>query len=536
MKKMKKVFAVILSLAMVLGMSITSFADTKNTATITVQDAKGNASKATLSYAQVIKADQTKETGWAFVSSGVAQAYIDALKGDSKNFTDQDAIKALIQKDDDENYTVSASQLGAAQAAAANAQGLTFTPMLDENKEKTNSVTVSVAGVYLVKAEEAGFTYNIMAAYIGFGTPAKTEGGNYEYPSLVDTTLTEKKSTTVVDKIVSNGDEDEDNLVKTGDILTYTITTYVPYINPTDADKSFYVYDALDGAEYYKLTGDGATATLKLGESATNLIGTGKGEYTITKDSEQEKFSIDLSGMVDDANSNAGKLVTITYQVVVTSEKDIITNTAEAGHENGEEYGSMEVKTFEGNITLTKYGEKEDGQEEDPKLSGAEFEVRKDKTGSTLAFKEIKTGNVVTSYKYVPDSEAYNYTEAEDGTQTKGALKAGYVTKVVTGSNGTVKVQGLDAGTYYFKEVKAPKGYSVNTIDVRAEITTGKTDGKVNPASAVVSQTASMNDTKLSSLPSTGGIGTTIFTIAGCVIMIAAAGLFFASRKKSDNK
>lgn len=40
----------------------------------------------------------------------------------------------------------------------------------------------------------------------------------------------------------------------------------------------------------------------------------------------------------------------------------------------------------------------------------------------------------------------------------------------------------------------------------------------------------------ISALPSTGGIGTTIFTIAGCVIMIAAAGLFFASRKKSDNK
>ena len=45
-----------------------------------------------------------------------------------------------------------------------------------------------------------------------------------------------------------------------------------------------------------------------------------------------------------------------------------------------------------------------------------------------------------------------------------------------------------------------------------------------------------ITNTKLSALPSTGGIGTTIFTIAGCVIMIAAAGLFFASRKKSDNK
>ena len=41
-------------------------------------------------------------------------------------------------------------------------------------------------------------------------------------------------------------------------------------------------------------------------------------------------------------------------------------------------------------------------------------------------------------------------------------------------------------------------------------------------------------NTKLASLPSTGGIGTTIFTIGGCVIMIAAAALFFVNRRKSE--
>ena len=40
-------------------------------------------------------------------------------------------------------------------------------------------------------------------------------------------------------------------------------------------------------------------------------------------------------------------------------------------------------------------------------------------------------------------------------------------------------------------------------------------------------------NTKLSSLPSTGGIGTTIFTIGGCAIMILAAALYFASRRKT---
>ena len=43
-----------------------------------------------------------------------------------------------------------------------------------------------------------------------------------------------------------------------------------------------------------------------------------------------------------------------------------------------------------------------------------------------------------------------------------------------------------------------------------------------------------VKNTKLSSLPSTGGIGTTIFTIAGCLIMVTAAGLFFASRKRTN--
>jgi len=43
-----------------------------------------------------------------------------------------------------------------------------------------------------------------------------------------------------------------------------------------------------------------------------------------------------------------------------------------------------------------------------------------------------------------------------------------------------------------------------------------------------------ITNTKLIALPSTGGIGTTIFTVAGCAIMIAAAGFFFATRKKEE--
>lgn len=60
------------------------------------------------------------------------------------------------------------------------------------------------------------------------------------------------------------------------------------------------------------------------------------------------------------------------------------------------------------------------------------------------------------------------------------------------------------------------------------------TDNKVDNVGDI-SQTATstlIKNTKLIALPSTGGIGTTIFTVAGCVIMIAAAVLFLANRRR----
>lgn len=461
MKKMRKIFAVLLTLAMVLGMSMTTFAATKDTATITVD----NADNATLTYAQVIKADQSTKTGWNFVNDNVAQTYINAFSVKDA----QAAIEAMIPA-----ANVDANKLGAAQANAANY--VTFEPM-------TNPQTVNAAGVYLVKATEAGYTYNLMSAYIGFGEVTITgEEGDvtYEYPSLVDAKLTAKKTPINVEKEAV----DTDNVVATGDILTYKVKTNVPFIAPTDIDKTFWAYDELTGAEYTK------EATITLGGEDITAA------YPITW--ETTKFSVDLSGMINDANSNAGKEVVITYKVKVTSENDVITNKATAGHKGTSDFGSKKINVYQGNITLTKTGEN------NVKLANAGFEVRKgSKESRALRFTRLEDG----VYKYDPN---------------------GTVTEVFTKADGTVKVQGLDVGKYYFKETTAPKGYSVNQNQSTATLNVE------DKASAVLTATTSMTDTKLSALPSTGGIGTTIFTIAGCVIMIAAAGLFFASRKKTN--
>ena len=131
-----------------------------------------------------------------------------------------------------------------------------------------------------------------------------------------------------------------------------------------------------------------------------------------------------------------------------------------------------------------------------------------------------------------------------------------------TTNDGRLEINGLDSDvTYYLVETKAPTGYTINSTPVevkidavyaengRLESYVVKMDGNevagytFNAGTTVGEGKVTVNEevlnpfnfknTKLANLPSTGGIGTTIFTIGGCAIMIIAAGLFFASRRKA---
>ena len=474
----KKIGALLVAAVMVLAMASTAFAATKNEATIKVN----NAGDATLTYAQVIVPDQTTRTGWNFVGGAngeVAQAYKTAYK-----VTDaQAAIEAVIANKD-------ASKLGAAQATAANK--VAFGNM-------SNPQTVSTAGVYLIKATEKGYTYNIMAAYVGFGEVVDGEKVKFDYPSLVDAEVNAKKTEIKVTKEVT----DSDNVTHTGDILTYTVKTNVPFINPTDTDKTFVVKDILTGAEY---TTEAPGEALKIKLGGTDVTSS----YTINYNTDKNQFTVDLSGMIDDANSNAGIEVVITYSVKVTAANDEITNTAKVGNKLEDAYDSAEVKTYEGNITLTKTNDYKDKENKSDMvtLAGAGFEVRKaNKESDALKFTRLADG----VYKYDPE---------------------GKVTEVFTKADGTVKVQGLDVGTYYFKEITAPQGYSVNQNQSEAILAVGENE----KATGAIAVTTGMTDTKLSALPSTGGMGTYLFTIIGVVVMAGAAGAFFISRRKGSEE
>ena len=477
MSKVKRILSVIMAMVMVLAMSVPTFAAGEN-ATITLKRFD-KANK--VEYMQIIQKDETKTSGWAF-TNGAGKCFTEAFELTDSEDAQQQVIWGLIKYNDNSvklptgvtatEATAAKIDLALSKVAAING----FTETTDKTK-----IEVSAAGVYAIKAEETGFTYKTATAYVGFGEP---------YPALTDAEVTAKKSPTTVDKTVA----DDDHVVAIGDIVTYTIEAYVPFIDAANTNnRTFTITDKITGADYY-LAGPNSVNSVTM-EDKDGQVG------TIVVNEDGKGFTIDLRELVaDTANPNAGKKITVTYTAKV---KEVTVENTAGSHTADATYGgnNVPVKLFTGEITLLKYGDSDEANV----LKDAEFEVSKDEAATPLKFKLQENGN----YRYAPD--------AEDAS-----------TVVKTNAEGKIVVEGLNVGTYHFKETKAPEGYSINTDGKDITLT------QTGVATAIVKASDKLNDTKLNALPSTGGIGTTIFTIGGCAIMIVAAGLFFATRRKTQ--
>lgn len=335
-------------------------------------------------------------------------------------------------------------------------------------------------GAYVVTASGVKITYSPMVA--------ETYKDSETYMQAKDVTLVAKSTGYDVKK------EAQDGFVKRGEEVTFKITTTFPSFETADSkDNNFKIIDTPTGLDIKEITSvEIGNAPLTAVEDYTTSKAT-NGEYTI-------EFTQKTIGTT---NANAGKTVVVQYKAIVTSEEGY-TNTANTFRKDVN-MGNTEVKGYTGTIKLTKYAENGTTV-----LKGAEFKLYK---GSKTDVKEKN----IEALKFVKISDDV-YKLALDTDEDK--------TSTLVSKNGVLTVKGLDEGEYWFEETKAPEGYSINTNGATATITENKTQN--------VTVNASLTDSKLSALPSTGGIGTTIFTIAGCLIMVTAAGLFFASRKKAN--
>ncbi|WP_418419439.1 SpaA isopeptide-forming pilin-related protein [Blautia sp.] len=364
---------------------------------------------------------------------------------------------------------------------AAEGQATTYTAK--SNGQTSVNFDNMPIGVYVIRAAAENTTYNPMVA--------NTYDNTQTYIAVKDTAVTAKSSTVDLTKKEIEGD----NFVGKGETVTFAIETTFPYFDEQATEKIFKINDTPTGMEITSVK------SVTIGDTSVEGKNFEENEGT---------YTIDLTDQIGNDNENAGKKVVVTYEAVVTSE-DGYSNTANSSGSTAD----STVKGYTGDIILTKYASDEDNENVDDnvKLEGAKFKVYPVIVGGdgSETIGEAPLDFVV--------KEEGIYTPALEDDEDK-------VTEIETIEGGTVTIEGLGNGKYHFAETVAPEGYTVNEEGVTVEVVK---DEKNTVAYGQIF------DTKLSSLPSTGGIGTTIFTIGGCVIMVAAAGLYFSTRKKEEN-
>lgn len=508
MKKMRKLLAVLMTLAMVMGLGMTSFAaDSNYKTTITVNEVAVTDSTS-VQYYQAVLASDTAPTGWVFANETVA-GYFKSAFGVS---TDADAIAALIAlgkldvapkhayegEINTDTATVNGKTYTASQFATA-IENIKDNEELSDEKVTSNGETYTIAdataGLYVIKATGTDYTYITMAAYVGY-----SYSNSGEVDGLIPAVVKAKGSSNGITKdlVEDENTTDSDKSVTVGDIVNYSATTYYPFYDADTPvkDKVFTVTDTVTNATYVANSLEVYVGTTELTEES---------DYTVTQYAGEKTFTVTF--IYDEAH--AGKTVTLNYSIEIGNEKIDVTNNIKSTFDQTGDTVTIDTVAVE----ITKV----DATTTTTLLDGAKFEIYEALTsaeGATQTVENAMVNDVVTD-------KTLFLKKVDEGTTVAGK----------------VKFVGLDATKkYYIKETVAPEGYSLNNsyYEVTGSVETTKDNSKTYTFTDFTG--IQVKDTKLNALPSTGGIGTTIFTIGGCVIMVAAAYMYFVSRRREEEQ
>ena len=307
-----------------------------------------------------------------------------------------------------------------------------------------------------------------------------------------------------------------DTQVAIGDTVTYTLVADVPHFPDNALNKGYCISDELPaGMTFGSITSvEGYTGN----NPDVSLGGTTLTENSDYKDATRPvtgttpAFTLSFTNLKNTANERYTK-IKVTYTATVNRNITVIGSTSTALTNNinnafldynNDPYGSATSwQTKTATATVYSYGIKVNKVDDKGQaLSGAKFTLSTDQEGTAKI----------------------QFDKTSDGTYLKTASG---VTEIDVDSSGKLTLSGLDVGTYYLTETKAPGGYVKLANPVVITITDAAPNGLVDDGTSGDAGTdgadgyyeLNVENSQGFTLPSTGGMGTVLFTTIGIVLM-----------------
>lgn len=262
--------------------------------------------------------------------------------------------------------------------------------------------------------------------------------------------------------------------------------------------------------------------------------------YDITNDS--SKYDIDISNLKSQnsfvvkihnvkncvANLNDGATITVTYTAHLNDKAYVniaggstsninkvyltYSNNPKDESSIGKTPESTPVYVYTYQLNNTKY---HDDDNPNNVLAGAGFRLYSDEA--------------------CHDEDEIKLKMNDDDTYSRDFSTEGKGVEMISGQDGQFNVKGLDAGTYYLKETKTPDGYSAcKVIPVTIKADHSRNDQVNLEGSKLTNDIVNIKAGGIT-LPSTGGIGTTLFYVVGGGLMVAAI-VLLVTKKRMENK
>lgn len=512
MKHMKRFVALFAALALVLAMAVPAFAESAVTYyTITIQNPVGKY-EAYQIFKGRLDGDTLSDVEWG---SGITDAGKTAL-GNA-------AIKAkALEQEGTAGAQAFAKKVSAFLNTASAVASADYAP-------DAPSTTISglEAGYYLVK-----------------NTDNSVEGDNFYTDFIIQVvenqTVQPKGDKPTLEKEIRHNDGSWDVVGdnQIGDTVEFRTITSVP-------DTSRYTtYDYIISDEM----SDGLTSNVKTSDDVVIKVNDDDSKkldasyYTVTATGNKFEVKVDIIRAVHDGLMTKDNKLYTYYTgtlnnnalVYDAGKQDNKAKLTYSNNPNSDSHGETAEKiVYDWTFKMTV--KKVDGADTTQVLNGATF-VLSTKAGLDLG--TIDDNGVPTN-----TTGLISLKKNTDGTYTIAANGTSDTTYVMTAGN--IVIKGLDdAKDYYLYETKAPARYNRLTDPVKVKISANYEDDgsnvdnvtiSVDDGSADSGMTVMVKNNVGTTLPMTGGIGTTVFYLIGGGLMVAAAVLLIA-KKRMENK